>query len=80
MTARSYCSDFGVVRVFLVQIPLYSFDFPFPCLTMRTPLGLIRPPILHIGGSSAEEPDLRQSGEGSGRPGPGPFSGTSFSV
>ena len=35
---------------------------------MCTPLGLGRPPVLCIEGSSAEEPDLRQTGEGSGRP------------
>ena len=35
---------------------------------MCTPLGLNRPPVLGIGGSSVEEPDLGQTGEGSGRP------------
>ena len=64
MTTGRYCSDFGVVRACLAEIPLYSFDLPFPHLTMRTPLGLIRPSILRIGGSSAEEPDLGQTGEG----------------
>ena len=64
----SYCSNFGVVRACLAEIPLYSFDLPFPRLTMRTPLGLSRPPVLRIGGSSAEESDLRQIGEGFGRP------------
>ena len=68
MTTRSYCSDFGVVRACLAEIPLYSFDLPFPRLTMRTPLGLNHSPVLRIGGSSAEEPDLGQTGEGSGRP------------
>ena len=68
MTAGSHCSDFGVVRACLVEIPLYSFDLPFPLLTMRTPLGLNRPLVLRIGGSSAEEPDLGQTGEGSSRP------------
>ena len=33
---------------------------------MRTPLGLSRPPVLRIRGSSAEEPDLGHSGKGSG--------------
>ena len=65
MTGGSYCSDFGVVRVCLAEIPLYSFDLPFPRPTMRTPLGLSRPPVLRIGGSSAEELDLGQIGEGS---------------
>ena len=68
VTTESYCSDFGVVRAYLTEIPLYSFDLPFPRLTMRTPLGLKRPPVLRIGGSSAEEPDLGQTNEGSGRP------------
>ena len=68
MTAGSYCSDFGVVRACLAEIPLYSFDFPFPRLTMRISLGLSRPPVLRIGGSSTEEPDLGQTGEGSGHP------------
>ena len=68
MTAGSYCSDFGVVRACLAKIPLYSFDLPFPRLTMRTPLGLSRPHVLHIGGSSVEELDLGQTGEGSSRP------------
>ena len=67
MTAGSYCSNFGVVRAYLDEIPLYSFDLPFPRLTMRTPLGPSCPPILSIEGSSAEEPDLGQTGEGSGR-------------
>ena len=58
MTTWSYCSDFGVVRDCLAEIPLYFFDLPFPRLTMRTPLGLSCPPVLHIRGSSAEEPDL----------------------
>ena len=66
MTAGSYYLDFGVVRACLVEIPLYSFDLPFPRLTTRTPLGLNRPPVLRIGGSSAEEPNLGQTGEGSG--------------
>ena len=68
MTAGSYCLNFGVVRACLAEIPLYSFDLPFPCLTMRTPLGLSRPPVMRVGGSFAEEPDLGQTGEGSGRP------------
>ena len=68
MTARSYCSNFGVVRAFLAEIPLYYFGLPFPRLTMRTPLGLSHPLVLRIGGSSAKEPDLGQTGEGSGRP------------
>ena len=67
-TVGSYYSDYGVVKAYLAEILLYSFDLPFPRLTMRTPLGLSRHPILHIGGSSAEEPDLGQTGEGSGRP------------
>ena len=58
MNAGSYCSNFGVVRACLAEIPLYSFDLPFPRLTMRTPLGLSRPPVMHIRGSSAKEPDL----------------------
>ena len=68
MTAGSYCSDFGVFKACLAEILLYSFDLPFPCLTMCTPWGLSRPPVQCIGGSSAEEPDLGQTGEGSGRP------------
>ena len=68
MTLGSYCSDFGVVRACMGKIPLYSFDLPFPRLTMRTPLGLSRPPVLRIRGSFAEEPDLGQTGEGSVRP------------
>ena len=67
MTAGSYCSDFGVVRAYLAEIPLYSFDLPFPRLTMHTPSGLSCPPILRIGGSSVEEPNLGQTGKGSGR-------------
>ena len=66
VTAGSYCSDFRVVRACLVEIPFYSFDLPFPRLTMRTPLGLSRSSVLRIGGSSVEEPDLGQTGEGSG--------------
>ena len=58
MTAGSYYSDFEFVRACLAEIPLYSFDLPFPRLTMRTPLGLNHPPVLHIGGSSTEEIDL----------------------
>ena len=58
MTVGSYCLDFGVVRACLAEIPLYSFDLPFPRLTMRNPLGLNRPPVLRIEGSFAEEPDL----------------------
>ena len=50
----------------MAEIPVYSFDLPFPRLTMSTPLGLNRPPVLRKGGSSAEEPDLGQTGEGSG--------------
>ena len=53
MTLGSCCSDFGVVRACLAEIPLYSFNLPFPRLTMSTPLGLSRPPVLRIGGSSA---------------------------
>ena len=68
MTTGSYYSDFGVVRAYLAEIPLYYFNLPFPRLTMHTPLGLSRPHVLRIGGSSAEEPDLGQTGEGSGRP------------
>ena len=34
---------------------------------MRTPLGLNRPHVLRIGGSSSEEPDLGQTSEGYGR-------------
>ena len=68
MTAVSYYSDFEVVRACLAEILFYSFDLPFPRLTMRTPLGLSRPPVLCIGGSSAEEPYLGQTGEGSGHP------------
>ena len=56
MTMGSYCSDFGVVRACLAKIPLYSFNLPFPRLTIRTPLGLNRPPILRIGGSSSLDP------------------------
>ena len=58
MIAGSYRSDFEVVRAFLVEIPLYSFHLSFPRLTMRTPLGLSRPPVLRIWSSLAEEPDL----------------------
>ena len=68
MTTGSYCSDFGVVRAYLAEIPLYSFNLPFPRLTMHTPLGLSRPHVLRIWGSSVEEPDLGQIGEGSGCP------------
>ena len=68
VTARIYCLDFGVVRACLAEIPLYSFDLPFPRLTMRTPLGLSCPPVLRIRGRSAEEPDLGQTCEVSGRP------------
>ena len=68
MTTRSYYSNFEVVRACLAEIQLYSFNLPFPHLTMRTPLGLGRPPVLCIEGSSAEEPDLGQTGEGSGCP------------
>ena len=68
MIVGSYFSDFGVVRACLAKIPLYSFDLPFLRLTMRTPLGLSRTPVLRIGGSFIEEPDLGQTGEGSGRP------------
>ena len=35
---------------------------------MSTPLDLSRPPVLRIGGSSPEEPDLGKTGEGSGCP------------
>ena len=66
MTTGSYCSNFGVVKACLVDILLYSFDLPFPRLTMHTPLDLSRPPVLRIGGSSVEEPDLAQTCEGSG--------------
>ena len=66
MIVGSYCSDFGVVRACLAEILLYSFDLPFPRLTMRTPLGLSHPPVLCIGGSFTKEPDLGQTGEGSG--------------
>ena len=40
VTVGSYYSDYGVVSACLAEIPLYSFDVPFPRLTMRTPLGL----------------------------------------
>ena len=66
VTTGSYCLDLRVVRACLAEIPLYSFDLPFPRLTMRTPSGLNCPPVMRIGGSFAEEPDLRQPGEGSG--------------
>ena len=68
VTTRSYYSDFGVVRACMAEILLCSFDLPFPRLTMRTPLGLNHPLVLRIEGSSAEEPDLGQTGEGSDRP------------
>ena len=71
--SRAYCDCeellFGlrVVRACMAEILVYSFDLPFPRLTMRTPLGLSRPPVQRKGGSSSEEPDLGQTGEGSGR-------------
>ena len=68
MTKGSYCSDSGVVRACLAEIPLYSFDLPFPRLTMSTPLGLSCPLVLRIRGSSVEEPDLEQTSEGSSHP------------
>ena len=68
MTEGSYCSDFGVIRACLAEIPLYYFYLPFLRLTMSTPLGLSRPPVLRIRGSSVEEPNLGQTGEGFGRP------------
>ena len=68
MTTGSYYLDFRVVRACLAEIPLYSFDLPFPRLTMRTPLGLNCPLVLCIGGNSAKELDLGKTGEASDRP------------
>ena len=65
MTTGSYCSDFGVVRACLAEIPLYYFDLLFPRPAMRTPLGLNHPPVLHIRGSSTEEPNLGRQVKGS---------------
>ena len=65
----SYCFDFRVIRVCLAGIPplYHSFDLPYTCLIMRTSSGPNRSSGLRIGGSSTEEPDLGQTGEGSGR-------------
>ena len=60
-------------RVFgacLAEVPpfYHSFDLPYSCPIMRTSFGPNCSSGLHIGGSSIEEPDLGQIGEGSGRP------------
>ena len=70
LAVGSYCSDFRVIRVCLARIlPLYhSFDLPYSCPIMRTSSRPNRSSGLCIGGSSAEEPDLGQTGEGFGRP------------
>ena len=50
-------------------LPLYhSFDLPYTCPIMRTFSRPNRSSGLPIGGSSAEEPDLGQTSEGSGCP------------
>ena len=49
--------------------PLYhSFDLPYSCPIMRTSSGPNCSFGLRIGGSSAEEPDLGQTGDGSEHP------------
>ena len=49
--------------------PLYhSFDLPYTCPIMHTSSGSSRSSGLRIGGSFTEEPNLGQTGEGSGRP------------
>ena len=65
----SYCSDFRVIRECLAGIsPLYhSLDLPYTCPIMRTSFGPTRSSSLRIRGSSVEELDLGQTGEGSGR-------------
>ena len=70
LAVGSYCFDFMVIRVCLAGIsPLFhSFDLPYTCLIMRTSSGPSLSSGLRIGGSSAEEPDLGQTGEGSDRP------------
>ena len=71
LVMRSYCSDFRVIRVCLAGImPLYhSFDLSYSYPIMHTSYGPNHSSGLHIGGSYAEEPNLRQTGKGSGRPG-----------
>ena len=63
----SYCSDSKVIGACLAGIPplYHSFDLPYSCPIMRTSSGLNRSSGLGIGGSSTEEPDLGQTGEGS---------------
>ena len=65
----SYCFDFRVIRVRLAGIlPLYhSFDLLYTSPIMRTSSRPNRSSGLRIGGSSTEEPDLEQTGEGSSR-------------
>ena len=65
----SYCYDFRVIRACLDGIlPLYhSFDLPYSCPIMHTSSEPNRSSGLRIGGSSIEEPDLGQTGEGSSR-------------
>ena len=65
----SYCSDYRVIRACLVGIPplYHSFDLPYSFPIMRTSSRPNRSSGLRIGGSSAEEPDLGQTGEGSDR-------------
>ena len=70
LAVGSCCSDFRVIKVCLVGIlPLFhSFNLPYIFLIMRTSSRLNRSSGLHIGGSSAEEPNLGQTCEGSDRP------------
>ena len=66
----SYCSDFRVIRACLAGIPplYHSFDLPYTCPIMRTFSRPNRSSGLRIRGSSTEEPDLGQAGEGSNCP------------
>ena len=70
LAAWSYCSDSKVIGACLVGIPplYHSFDLPYSCPIKRTSSRPNRSSGLGIGGSSTEEPDLRQTGEGSGHP------------
>ena len=65
----SYCSNFRVIGACLAEVPhfYHSFDLLYSCPIMRTSFGPNRFSSLRIGGSSTEEPDLGQIGEGSGR-------------
>ena len=70
LTVWSYCSNFRVIGACLAEVPpfYHSFDLPYSCSIMRTSFGPNRSSSLRIGGSSTEEPDLGQIGEGFGRP------------